>query len=92
MAYYAAAGSKLDGRGRLEDSSFVLAAIVRAVGRFRNVGVQVSFGWHNLPPLVDIGLTDLGVPLPPPDNPRDDTPDSAAAEADCLLFRLYISH
>ena len=30
----------------------------RAVGRSENPGVPVSFGGHNLPPLVDIGLTD----------------------------------
>ena len=31
----------------------------RAVGRSENPGVPVLFGWHNLPPLVEIGLTDL---------------------------------
>ena len=31
----------------------------RAVGRSENPGVPVSFGGDNLPPLVDIGLTDL---------------------------------
>ena len=31
----------------------------RAVGRSENPGVPVSFGGHNLPPLVDIGLSDL---------------------------------
>ena len=40
-----------------------------AVGRFKNPGVPVLFGGHNLPPLVEIGLTDLpksgGVMAPP---------------------------
>ena len=31
----------------------------RAVGRSKNPGEPVSFGGHNLPPLVEIGLTDL---------------------------------
>ena len=47
----------------------------RAVGRSENPGVPVLFGGHNLPPLVEIGLTDL------PKNggagtPRDDRPAS----------------
>ena len=33
--------------------------IPRAVGRSENPGVPVLFGGHNLPPLVEIGLTDL---------------------------------
>ena len=40
----------------------------RAVGRSENPGVPVLFGGHNLPPLVEIGLTDLlnfGVPWHP---------------------------
>ena len=45
----------------------------RAVGRSENPGVPVSFGGHNLPPLVEIGLTDLqksgGA-----STPRDDRP------------------
>ena len=46
--------------------------IRRAVGKFENPGVPVLFGGHNLPPLVEIGLSDLpkfgGVmaPLAPP--------------------------
>ena len=32
---------------------------LRAVGRFENLGVPVLFGGINLPPLVEIGLTDL---------------------------------
>ena len=32
---------------------------LRAVGRSENPGVPVLFGEHNLPPLVEIGLTDL---------------------------------
>ena len=31
----------------------------RAVGRSENPGVPLLFGGHNLPPLVEIGLTDL---------------------------------
>ena len=31
----------------------------RAVGRSKNPGMPVSFGGHNLFPLVEIGLTDL---------------------------------
>ena len=33
--------------------------LIRAVGRSENPGVPVSFGGHNLPPIVEIGLTDL---------------------------------
>ena len=33
--------------------------VVRAVGRSENPGVPVLLGGHNLPPLVEIGLTDL---------------------------------
>ena len=32
---------------------------IRAVGRSENLGVPVLFCGHNLPPLVEIGLTDL---------------------------------
>jgi hypothetical protein len=32
--------------------------VLRAVGRSENSGVPVLFGRHNLPPLVEIGLTD----------------------------------
>jgi hypothetical protein len=31
----------------------------RAIGRSENLGVPVLFGGHNLPPLVEIWLTDL---------------------------------
>ena len=31
----------------------------RVVGRSEDLGVSVLFGGHNLPPLVEIGLTDL---------------------------------
>ena len=44
---------------------------LRALGRSENPGVPVLFGGHDLPPLVEIGLTDLpksGVTL------RDDIP------------------
>ena len=33
--------------------------LYRAVGRSENPEVPVLFGGHNLPPLVEIGLTDL---------------------------------
>jgi hypothetical protein len=33
--------------------------VLRAVGRSENLGVPVLFGGHNLPPLDEIGLTDL---------------------------------
>ena len=33
--------------------------LCRAVGRSENPGVPLLFGGHNLPSLVDIGLTDL---------------------------------
>ena len=36
-----------------------LGRINRVVGRSENSGVPVLFGGHNLPPLVEIGLTDL---------------------------------
>ena len=45
---------------------------VRAVGRSENPGVPVLFGGHNLPPLVEIGLTDLpkfGGAMAPPAPP-----------------------
>ena len=42
----------------------------RAVGRFENPGVPVLFGGHNLPPPVEIRLTDL------PKSEGDDTPAS----------------
>ena len=36
-----------------------MARVSRAVGRSENLGVPVLFARHNLPPLVEIGLTDL---------------------------------
>ena len=52
---------------------------VRVVGRSENPGVPVLFGGHNLPPLVEIGLTDLpksgGAMAPPGGTPRDDRLD-----------------
>ena len=44
----------------------------RAVGRYENPGVPVLFGGQNLPPLVEIGLTDLpksGGAMAPPAHP-----------------------
>ena len=49
-----------------------LISLSRAVRRSENPGVPVLFGGHNLPPLVEIELTDLpksggamGPPAPP---------------------------
>ena len=51
-----------------------------AVGTSENPGVPVLFGGHNLPPLAEIGLTDLpksgGAS---PGTPRDDRPVVSAA-------------
>ena len=41
------------------DYQEIALAACRAVGRSENPGVPVLFGDHNLPPLVEIGLTDL---------------------------------
>ena len=46
-------------------SSRQLVLVIRAVGRSENPGVPVLFGGHNLPPLVEIGLTDLQAMAPP---------------------------
>ena len=49
----------------------------RAVGRSENSGVPVLFGRHNLPPLVEIGLTDrskIGGAMAIPGTPRDNRP------------------
>ena len=53
-------------------SEIILPLHTRAVGRSENSGVPVLFRRHNLPPLVEIGLTDqpkIGgamAPLAPP--------------------------
>ena len=55
----------------------ILRVQCRAVRRSENPEVPVLFGGHNLPPLVEIGLTDLpksGGAMGPPAPPRDDTP------------------
>ena len=47
-------------------------AIHRAVGGSENTGVPLIFGGHNLPHLVEVGLTDLpksGVAMAPPAPP-----------------------
>ena len=53
---------------------------IRAVGRPENSGLPVLFGGHNLPPLIEIGLTDLpksgGMYHGTPYIPRDNTPDN----------------
>ena len=41
---------------KIEDKGYLMS---RAVGRYENPGVLVLFGGHNLPPLLEIGLTDL---------------------------------
>ena len=38
---------------------FTYIDTIRAVGRSENSGLPVLFGGHNLPPLIEIGLTDL---------------------------------
>ena len=62
--------------------------ICRAVGRSENLGVPVSFGGHNLPPLVEIGLTDL----PKPGTPRNDRPEYyfSTNHNKALQSQLYI--
>ena len=40
-------------------NSIHASASIRAVGRSDNLGLPVLFGGHNLPLLVEIGLTDL---------------------------------
>ena len=58
----------------------------RAVGRSENPGVPVLFGGHNLPPLVEIGLTDLPktggamAPLAPPGTTGLFWPDNSAPD------------
>ena len=49
----------------------------RVIGKSENSGVTVLFGGHNLPTLVEIGLTDLpksGDAMAPLAPPMDDTP------------------
>ena len=47
----------------------------RAVGRSEIPGVPVLFGGHNLPPFVEIRLTDLPKSGGARTTPRDDRPD-----------------
>ena len=66
-------GSKSTGYNNQE--VFLLSDLLthnRAVGRSENSGGPVLFGGHNLPPLVEIGLTDLpksGGPIALPASP-----------------------
>ena len=55
----------------------------RAIGRSENPGVPVLFGGHNLPLLVEVGLTDLPKSggASTPGTPRDNTP--------CLVYISY---
>ena len=49
-----------------------ISYLFRAVGSSESPGVPVLFGGHNLPPLVEIGLTDLpkfGGAMAPPAPP-----------------------
>jgi hypothetical protein len=48
---------------------YCLPAMLRAVGISENPGVPVLFGGHNLPHLVEIGLTDLPKSVAPPAPP-----------------------
>ena len=43
----------------IENICLILTMNFRVVGMSENPGVPVLFVGHNLPPLVDIGLTDL---------------------------------
>ena len=55
-----------------DDVNQYLLLHIRAVGRSENAGVPVLFGGHNLPLLVEIGLTDLpqsGGSMAPPAPP-----------------------
>ena len=61
---------------------------IRAVGRSENPGVPVLFVRHNLPPLVEIGLTDLpksGGPMAPLGTPRN----SKYVPMDTEVFTLF---
>ena len=56
---------------------FTYINTIRAVGRSENSGLPVLFGGHNLPPLIEIGLTDLpksggtmALPTPPGTTPQ----------------------
>ena len=60
----------------------------RAVGGSENSGVPVLYGGHNLPPLVEIGLTDLpkfGGAMAPP-APPGTTGLIIRPFKDCLTF------
>ena len=51
---------------------FTYIGTIRAVGRSENSGLPILFGGHNLPPLIEIGLTDLpksGGTMAPPAPP-----------------------
>ena len=61
---------------------------IRAVGRSENPGVPVLLGGHNLPPLVEIGLTDLpkiGGAMAPPA-----PPGTTGLIAYTLRFLFYV--
>jgi hypothetical protein len=67
-----------------------MSYILRAVGRSENPGVPVVFGGYNLPPLVEIGLTDLpkfrgGTP----GTPRDNRPGLLTWLSVCVLTIWY---
>ena len=61
----------------------------RAVGRSENLGVPVLFGGHNLPPLVEIGLTDrpkFGGAMAPPAPPGTTGLSCGLPISNLLLF------
>ena len=73
--------------GKLEDSLLAIKKVTntsksRAVGRFENLEVPVLFVGDNLPPLVEIGLSDLpksgGAIAPPETTPLSRSTTAAA--------------
>ena len=68
--------------------------ITRAVERSENPGVPVLFAGHNLPPLVEIGLTDLPktggamAPLAPPGTTGLDA-ECRTAQSSAVAFKKY---
>ena len=73
--------------GKVEDSLLAIKKVTntsrsRAVGGSENLEVPVLFGGDNLPPLVEIGLSDLpksgGAMAPPKTTPLSRSPTAAA--------------
>jgi hypothetical protein len=66
----------------------------RAVGGSENLGVPVLFGGHNLPPLVEIGLTDLpkfGGAMASPAPPGTTGLNSTAKISNSNFFSMYLN-